>query len=187
MLRRTPSERKAIARQDLDLSIQATSSENKCKLRKEPNKSFLVSVQTPSCLLEKGDKTKTKKTSCQSKTKTKAGTTVRREKTRSHSDLDLCNRLSPYVLRLFGRHGPSPHKEDTKGRFEAYRKLSKKGCRLLAKIGVCQFHHRSTEEILSKESSQPRHRFSLLHTGRFTIPSIDAQKRMETKKERIFI
>jgi ribosomal protein S13 len=33
---------------------------------------------------------------------------VRREKTRSHSDLDMWNRLAPYVLRLFGRHGPSP-------------------------------------------------------------------------------
>ncbi|KAK9180733.1 hypothetical protein WN944_023868 [Citrus x changshan-huyou] len=38
----------------------------------------------------------------------KPGTTVRRENTRSHSDLDLWNRLAPYVLRLFGRHGPSP-------------------------------------------------------------------------------
>ena len=33
---------------------------------------------------------------------------MRREKTRSHSDLDMWNRLAPYVLRLFGRHGPSP-------------------------------------------------------------------------------
>ncbi|KAI3476873.1 hypothetical protein L1887_53384 [Cichorium endivia] len=38
----------------------------------------------------------------------KPGTTVRRENTRSHSDLDMWNRLAPYVLRLFGRHGPSP-------------------------------------------------------------------------------
>ena len=28
--------------------------------------------------------------------------------TRSHSDLDMWNRLAPYVLKLFGRHGPSP-------------------------------------------------------------------------------
>ncbi|KAK4372685.1 hypothetical protein RND71_008069 [Anisodus tanguticus] len=40
-----------------------------------------------------------------------AGTTVRRENTRSHSDLDMWNRLAPYVLRLFGRHGPSPVKK----------------------------------------------------------------------------
>jgi len=38
----------------------------------------------------------------------KAGTSDRRENTRSHSDLDMWNRLAPYVLRLFGRHGPSP-------------------------------------------------------------------------------
>ncbi|GKD96384.1 hypothetical protein Tco_1380281, partial [Tanacetum coccineum] len=38
----------------------------------------------------------------------KQGTTVRRENTRSYSDLDMWNRLAPYVLRLFGRHGPSP-------------------------------------------------------------------------------
>ncbi|KAG5579859.1 hypothetical protein H5410_050486 [Solanum commersonii] len=31
---------------------------------------------------------------------------VRRENTRSHFDLDMWNRLAPYVLRLFGRHGP---------------------------------------------------------------------------------
>ena len=37
----------------------------------------------------------------------KPGTTVRRENTRSHSDLDMWNRLAPYVLRLFGRHGKS--------------------------------------------------------------------------------
>ncbi|KAF1885873.1 hypothetical protein Lal_00032224, partial [Lupinus albus] len=37
----------------------------------------------------------------------KPGTTVRREKTRSHSDLDMWNRLAPYVLKLFGRHGKS--------------------------------------------------------------------------------
>ena len=41
----------------------------------------------------------------------KPGTTVRRENTRSHSDLDMWNRLAPYVLRLFGRHGPSPVKK----------------------------------------------------------------------------
>ncbi|KAL9426566.1 hypothetical protein AB3S75_033369 [Citrus x aurantiifolia] len=41
----------------------------------------------------------------------KPGTTVRRENTRSHSDLDLWNRLAPNVLRLFGRHGPSPVKK----------------------------------------------------------------------------
>ncbi|KAK7234147.1 hypothetical protein RIF29_47174 [Crotalaria pallida] len=35
----------------------------------------------------------------------KPGTTVRRENTRSHSDLDMWNRLAPYVLKLFGRHG----------------------------------------------------------------------------------
>ncbi|KAK7373319.1 hypothetical protein VNO80_06721 [Phaseolus coccineus] len=34
----------------------------------------------------------------------KPGTTVRRENTRSHSDLDMWNRLAPYVLKLFGRH-----------------------------------------------------------------------------------
>ncbi|KAF1856773.1 hypothetical protein Lal_00042261 [Lupinus albus] len=39
----------------------------------------------------------------------KPGTTVRREKTRSHSDLDMWNRLAPYVLKLFGRHGKSPN------------------------------------------------------------------------------
>jgi len=44
----------------------------------------------------------------------KAGTTVRRENTRSHSDLDMWNRLAPYVLRLFGRHGPSPVKKKHK-------------------------------------------------------------------------
>jgi hypothetical protein len=38
----------------------------------------------------------------------KPGTTVRRENTRSHSDLDMWNRLAPYVLKLFGRHGQSP-------------------------------------------------------------------------------
>jgi hypothetical protein len=38
----------------------------------------------------------------------KPGTTVRRENTRSHSDLDMWNRLAPYVLKLFGRHGKSP-------------------------------------------------------------------------------
>nr|QGW48349.1 hypothetical protein [Raphanus sativus]QGW48671.1 hypothetical protein [Raphanus sativus] len=41
----------------------------------------------------------------------KPGTTVRRENTRSHSDLDMWNRLAPYVLRLFGRHGLSPVKK----------------------------------------------------------------------------
>ena len=39
--------------------------------------------------------------------KDKPGTTVRRENTRSHSDLDMWNRLAPYVLKLFGRHGKS--------------------------------------------------------------------------------
>lgn len=43
--------------------------------------------------------------------KDKPGTTVRREKTRSHYDLDMWNRLAPYVLRLFGRHGQSPGKK----------------------------------------------------------------------------
>lgn len=38
---------------------------------------------------------------------------MRREKTRSHSDLDMWNRLAPYVLRLFGRHGPSPRAIET--------------------------------------------------------------------------
>ncbi|GKA62976.1 hypothetical protein Tco_0762495 [Tanacetum coccineum] len=33
---------------------------------------------------------------------------VRRENTRSHSDLDMWNCPAPYVLRLFGRHGPIP-------------------------------------------------------------------------------
>jgi hypothetical protein len=41
----------------------------------------------------------------------KPGTTVRRENTRSHSDLDMWNRLAPYVLKLFGRHGKSPVKK----------------------------------------------------------------------------
>ena len=41
----------------------------------------------------------------------KPGTTVRRENTRSHSDLDMWNRLAPYVLRLFGRHGKSTVKK----------------------------------------------------------------------------
>ncbi|GER38310.1 ATP binding microtubule motor family protein [Striga asiatica] len=52
---------------------------------------------------------KKEKSSCSSiGKKDKPGTTVRRENTRSHSDLDMWNRLAPYVLRLFGRHGQSP-------------------------------------------------------------------------------
>jgi hypothetical protein len=42
----------------------------------------------------------------------KPGTTVRRENTRSHSDLDMWNRLAPYVLQFFGRHGKSPVKSE---------------------------------------------------------------------------
>jgi len=37
---------------------------------------------------------------------------VRRENTRSHSDLDMWNRLAPYVLRLFGRHGLRSDKKE---------------------------------------------------------------------------
>ncbi|CAJ1932702.1 unnamed protein product [Sphenostylis stenocarpa] len=37
----------------------------------------------------------------------KPGTTVRRENTRSHSDLDMWNRLASYVPKLFGGHGKS--------------------------------------------------------------------------------
>ncbi|KAK7325775.1 hypothetical protein VNO80_33816 [Phaseolus coccineus] len=44
----------------------------------------------------------------------KPGTTVRRENTRSHSDLDMWNRLAPYVLKLFGRHGKSSEEKKEK-------------------------------------------------------------------------
>ncbi|KAK7375898.1 hypothetical protein VNO78_35213 [Psophocarpus tetragonolobus] len=44
----------------------------------------------------------------------KPGTTVRRENTRSHSDLDMWNRLAPYVLKLFGRHGKSSEEKKDK-------------------------------------------------------------------------
>ncbi|QHN82245.1 hypothetical protein HN51_058911 [Arachis hypogaea] len=58
----------------------------------------------------------------------KPGTTVRRENTRSHSDLDMWNRLAPYVLKLFGRHGKSPvKKEDFLLRIYLCRKVEK-GC-----------------------------------------------------------
>ncbi|GJZ50452.1 hypothetical protein Tco_0604642 [Tanacetum coccineum] len=48
-----------------------------------------------------------------SRNQDKPGTTVRRENTRSYSDLDMWNCLAPYVLRLFGRHGPSPRTGQT--------------------------------------------------------------------------
>lgn len=41
---------------------------------------------------------------------------VRRENTRSLSDLDMWNRLAPYVLKLFGRHGKSPPRMKQKRR-----------------------------------------------------------------------
>jgi hypothetical protein len=51
---------------------------------------------------------------------------VRREKTRSHSDLDMWNRLAPYVLRLFGRHGPSPGKRRRKRKKETNDRYAEK-------------------------------------------------------------